>query len=134
MAFFAFSSCSDDTEENKETEKGGNVKESHNVVVLSYDKFLEEDDVEIIQSDTSVISVSMEYLDVNDIDVTVGDEQVPLVVWRSVNTVPFVRNITKAEVKGDKMELTTVSGDLGDVFPDTEFDLNRICIFYLNSF
>lgn len=124
VAFFAFSSCSDDTEENKETEKGGNVKESHNVVVLSYDKFLEEDDVEIIQSDTSVISVSMEYLDVNDIDVTVGDEQVPLVVWRSVNTVPFVRNITKAEVKGDKMELTTVSGDLGDVFPDTEFDLN----------
>lgn len=120
---FALGACSDD---DPAGDGGGGGKEDTpaELMVMTYDKFLQSDDVEITSPDTTTISVSKAFIEANAINVTVGTEPVPLVVWRTMNTAPFVRNVVKSEVKGDKVELTTTYGDMGDVFPDTEFTLD----------
>ena len=116
VAMISFSACSDDVP--IEGGNGGSGNDSTTVVdpiVLTYDKFLNKDDVTITSPDTATISVSKDYLLANNIDIKVDKEPVPMVVWRTMNTVPFVRKVVKSEIKGDKVELTTVYGDMGDV-------------------
>lgn len=124
VGVFALGACSEDELPDNNGGNGGQEEPTAEVMVLTYDKFLQSNDVEITSPDTATISVSKAFLEANDIDATVGTTPVPLVVWRSMNTAPFVRNVVKSEVKGDKVELTTTYGDMGDVFPDADFDLD----------
>lgn len=126
VAMISFSACSDD-DPIEGGKPGGSGNDSTTVVdpiVLTYDKFLNKDDVTITSPDTATISVSKDYLLANNIDIKVDKEPVPMVVWRTMNTVPFVRKVVKSEIKGDKVELTTVYGDMGDVFPESDINLD----------
>lgn len=120
---FTLGACSED-ELPDNGGNGGNEEASTEVMVMTYDKFLQSNDVEITSPDTTSITVSKAFVEANDINMTVGATPVPLVVWRTMNTAPFVRNVVKSEVQGDKVVLTTTYGDLGDVFPDADFDLD----------
>lgn len=118
----SFYSCSDSDDPVK-GENEEDVNPDPQTLVFTYDKFLQENDVQIAASDTSKILVNKEYLKANDIKINVKQDSIPLVVWRTIDTAPFVRQVIKTVDKGNQFELTTIHGDLGDVFPDSEFNL-----------
>lgn len=117
------SSCAKEDVKN-ENNDDSSVNIAPDVIVFSYDKFTKEDDVTITSSDTTTLTVDKNLLkEYNIEDINIVNDTVPLVVWRTMNTVPFVRNVIKTVDKGDKIEFTTIYGDMGDVFPDSEFNL-----------
>ena len=118
-----FGSCSNDDPINDENNKPDYATDP-DVVVLSYDKFIDENDVTINSSDTTLISVNKAFLAKNSINIRMDRDTIPLVVWRTMKTAPFVRKILKVEDKGEKLQLTTIHGDIASVFPDSDFDLD----------
>lgn len=126
IAIFAvsmFASCQKD--DNTPINTPENPEESEVYYVLSHDTFLDEDDVEIISADTTSISVSKDYLDQLGYDFKASEENpIPVTIWRTINTAPFVRNIVATEEDGNRVILTTKSGDIGDVFGNADFNLD----------
>lgn len=121
IAMVAFSGCKKD---NPEKDKPVDTAP----FVMTYDDFITPDDVKIVSSDTTKISVSSAYAakmgitDFKDRAVT---------IWRTIETVPFIRIIEDAKVEGDRVTLTTVKGEFADMFVnldvmmDTELYVNR---------
>ena len=106
--------------------------EAEQYYVLSYDRFDFEDDVQILDADTVQISVSKDYLDKLGYKFQASEaEPVAVTIWQSINTAPYVRNITATAEQDDRVILTTKSGDIGDVFGNTDFVLETE--FYLDK-
>lgn len=121
MLALNFTACSDDDEANvpplEET--------STEPIVMSYDTFHNEDDVIITSADTSAISVSKKYLETMKYGFDIKDrDTIPVTIWRTIDTPPFVRNVIKASEQGDRVILTTVSGDLGDILGDNDLEFD----------
>lgn len=117
----SFVGCSDDEEE---TVVPPVEETSTEPVVLSYDTFYAEDDVIITSADTSTISVSKEYLETMKYRFKTDGDTIPVTIWRTIDTPPFVRNVIDAKEQGDRVVLTTVSGDLGDVLGNSDLELD----------
>ena len=80
LAMFLWS-CSDDDGNN-----GGTSTTDSKVYVMCYNDFLDPSDVLITAQDTSVITVSKPYATTKGLTMKKGDK---IVVWRSVNELPF---------------------------------------------
>lgn len=94
-------------------------------IVMSFDTFDNEDDVIIASADTTLISVSKRYLETMKYRFNIKDRgTIPVTIWRTIDTAPFVRNVTKSDEQGDRVILTTVSGDIGDVLGDHDLKLD----------
>ena len=120
MLALNFSACS--KEDDIEPPHEDTSKEP---IVMSFDTFTNMDDVVITDADTTTISVSKEYLEKMNYKFDIkGDDAIPVTIWRTIGTSPFVRNVTKSVEQGDRVILTTVSGDLGDVLPDNDLKLD----------
>lgn len=115
-----FVSCSSDDDEIITPEE----ETSSEPIVLSYDTFYDEDDVIIASADTTTISVSKEYLTTMNYKFNIKGDSVPITIWRTIDTAPFVRNVVDTKEQGDRLILTTVSGDLGDVLGDYDLELD----------
>lgn len=115
-----FVSCSNDDDENITPEE----ETTEGPIVLSYDTFYDEDDVIIASADTTTISVSRDYLNTMDYKFNLKGDTVPVTIWRTVDTAPFIRNVIATKEQGDRLILTTVSGDLGDVLGDCDMELD----------
>lgn len=115
-----FVSCSNDDDENITPEE----ETTEGPIVLSYDTFYDEDDVIIVSADTTTISVSRDYLNTMDYKFNLKGDTVPVTIWRTVDTAPFIRNVIATKEQGDRLILTTVSGDLGDVLGDCDMELD----------
>lgn len=120
FASSAFVSCSNDDDEIITPEE----ETSDEPIVLSYDTFYDEDDVMITSSDTTTISVSKEYLATMNYKFNIKGDSIPITIWRTIDTAPFVRNVIGTQEQGDRLILTTVSGDLGDMLGDHELELD----------
>lgn len=107
--------------EKQNPEVGPSQPERKEPFVMTYEDFITPDDVQIISPDTTRISVSSAYAekmgitDFNDRAVT---------IWRSINTIPFVRIITDAKVEQERVVLTTVKGEFCDMFENLEMSLD----------
>ena len=121
----AFSSCIGDdyeySQNNDDPTSSSNVNSK--TLVFSYDKFNDENDVKIISADTTRILVNKNFLKKNNIEININNDSIPVVIWRTIETEPFIRNIINIEDSGKDIELTTVRGDMGDVFPNADFNL-----------
>lgn len=115
-----FVSCSNDDDENITPEE----ETTEGPIVLSYDTFYDEDDVIIASADTTTISVSRDYLNAMDYKFNLKGDTVPVTIWRTVDTAPFIRNVIATKEQGDRLILTTVNGDLGDVLGDCDMELD----------
>lgn len=115
MFFCCFiSSCSDDdnvvsiaTQDNLDYSIKKNVK------VITYDKLITDKDVEILNSDSSQISISKDMLDKNNIDISSGDA---VDIWKKIDEMCFIRKVTKVESVGDRLIMTSSSAGLNEVF------------------
>lgn len=88
---------------------------------MVYEDFIMPDDVQITSPDTTTISVSVEYADklgVNNFDGRT------VTIWRTIGTVPFIRNIVSSSVDNDRIILNTVRGSFSDMFSDLEVTMD----------
>lgn len=118
MAFAGFASCSDDGDPLS----GGDTTDADTIgIVFSYDKFLTPDDVQIVSSDTTVIAVSRAFVESQNIEVKKGRA---VCIWRSINTVPFIRIIDDVRDDGAILTLTTSPGDMGDMWANLDIKMD----------
>ena len=89
-------------------------------LVMTFQDFITPDDVQLISSDTTNISVSKAYAD--KMGITDFNDRA-VTIWKSIGTVPFVRIIKDSEVENDKIILTTVKGEFCDMFENLEMSL-----------
>jgi hypothetical protein len=118
-----FISCSNDDNDELDTSDPaiGTITPNSALKVLSYDKFLTENDVTIQDADTTTIEVSKAYLKSINITLETGDV---VTIWRNLNELPFVRNITGVREQGGNIFITTVAGDISDALQDANVDLS----------
>ena len=113
MAAFALSACTkDDGEDTRIPETSP--------FVMTYDDFISPNDVQIVSSDTTCITVSKAYADKMGIR---DFKNRAVTIWRSIGTIPFVRIIKDVQTSKDVITLTTVKGELSDMFTDLDIML-----------
>ena len=114
IAMAVMSACDKNGPDNPQPERKAPL-------VMTYEDFITPNDVQILTSDTTSISVSATYAekmgitDFNDRAVT---------IWRTIGTVPFVRIITDSKVEKDQIILTTIKGEFSDMFENLELGLD----------
>ena len=114
IAMAVMSACDKNGPDNPQPERKAPL-------VMTYEDFITPNDVQILTSDTTSISVSATYAekmgitDFNDRAVT---------IWRTIGTVPFVRIITDSKVEMDQIILTTIKGEFSDMFENLELSLD----------
>lgn len=121
VACFGFTACSDDGEALPGGGKPDAASEDTVGIVLSYDKFLTPEDVEIMSADTTVISVSRAFVESQEIAVEAGKA---VCIWRTMDTEPFIRIITGVTDNGSKLILTTEPGDMGDMWNNLDIKMD----------
>lgn len=115
-------SCSNEDNIISKNETSANDTPSDTTgLVFSYDKFLTAGDVKIESADTTLISVSERFLRSQNIKV---DKDKAVCIWRTMDTTPFVRIIKEYKQQGNRLILTTKSGDLGDMFSSKDLKMN----------
>ena len=83
--------------------------------------FINPNDVEILNADTTQIRVSRAYLD--EIKTKVNKNDV-LSIWRSIDTPPFIRKVSNVSANGKDAILTTTQGTLADLIEHGDFKLS----------
>lgn len=113
--------CSDD--ETIPLSGGGEEQADSSVISLTYHNFTAEDDVIILDADTTQISVSKSLADKLGIDHFNGR---PMAVWQKVNCLPYIRRATSEKLQNGRYILTVdKSASLADVLPeDTEYNFD----------
>ena len=87
---------------------------------MTYVDFITPNDVQILSSDTTTISVSSAYADKMGIKFF---KDRAVTIWRTIGTVPFIRIITDAQEKNGEIILTTKRGEFSDMFENLEASL-----------
>lgn len=85
---------------------------------LNYFDFINPNDVEILNADTTQIRVSQAYLDKIKTKVNKNDV---LSIWRSIDTPPFIRKVSNVSANGKDAILTTTQGTLADLIEHGDF-------------
>lgn len=121
IAMVVMSACEKDSVDVDKT------PENMSPFVMTYEDFITPNDVQIISSDTTLISVSSAFAD--KIGLTEFKNR-PVTIWRTIGTVPFVRIVTDAKFESDKIILTTTKGEFCDMF--TELEVSLVSDLYIN--
>ncbi len=117
-----FAACSDDDDNTPPPPETPTEADADSVgLVFSYDKFLTPEDVEILSADTTSIAVSKEFLASQELEVDTGKA---VCIWRTIDTAPFIRIIKGVKDTGTRLELTTIEGDMGDMFRDLDIEMD----------
>lgn len=114
MAVLAFSSCQKNKPDNETTDE---VLEPFAMV---YSDFILPDDVQILTSDTTKISISEDFVKKMGIEKFEGRA---VSIWRTINTPPFFRKITATAKEGNRLILTTVRGEMADMFENLDVEM-----------
>ncbi len=90
---------------------------------LTYDQFLRHDDVEILNADTSAISVSKALAQKLGIVTFVNH---PLAVWQNPGQLPYHRRCTSEQLEGDRYVLTLQPVTLSEVLGDRQVQFSTL--------
>ncbi len=113
--------CSDDESTYNNDEDPVETVDS-TAVSLTYHNFTANDDVLILDADTTQISVSKALAEKLGIKHFNGR---PMAIWQKVSRLPFIRRATSERIDGDRYILTVdKSASLADVLPNTEASLD----------
>ena len=115
VAAVSFSACSDDaglTNESSEAEVLNS--EPKEPVGFIFNDFLTPDDIQILNADTTQISISKELADKKGIDNFVNR---PMGIWLNFRETSFLRRGTKQTLAGDRYIIDVVNAELAEVLP-----------------
>ncbi len=123
-ATFSFVSCSDDNLD--ENPAGQAVPEGADTAMLeayglTFQNFISDDDVQILDADTTEISVSKALAEKLGIETFVGH---PLGIWHNESQLPYLRKATAEKLVGDRYILTVQPATVAELVGDKKVDLN----------
>ncbi|MBQ1851243.1 MAG: hypothetical protein II138_02050, partial [Paludibacteraceae bacterium] len=112
----------------KENEVDESAVKSVSPIGLTYHNFLSDNDVEILNADTTEISVSRALAERLGVETFVNH---PIGVWQRIDCLPYLRRVISENLVDDryilKVERTTLGEALGGVDAELQTD------FYLND-
>ncbi len=123
---FGFTSCSDDDPMSQDsaaanqeiTSDGEGISKP---IGLVYTDFITENDVQILNADTTEIAVSKALADKKGITNFVNH---PMGIWQAFDQRAYLRRATAQRLVGDKYILTVVRSALGEVLANQDVELN----------
>lgn len=120
-----FTSCSDDLNEIG-TGNGSQQPEGAQTALLeayglTFENFISESDVTILDADTTQISVSKAYAEKMGIESFVGHS---MGIWHKVEQLPYIRKATAEQLVGDRYILTVVPATVAEIIGDKKVTLN----------
>lgn len=124
---FALTSCSDDEIQNEVSNNDesalvvGNENELAQPLGLVYKDFINPNDVQILNADTTEISVSKAYADKMGIDNFVNH---PMGIWQSQNERAYLRRPIAQRLEGDRYILSVIRSGLGEVLIGQDVEFN----------
>ena len=128
---FAFTACSDDLDSNgadgtpASASTGSSAVESYG---LTFETFENENDVQILNADTTEISVSKAYADKLGITSFVNH---PMGIWHKMSQLPYIRKATAQKLVGDRYILTVKPATVAEIIGDKKVNLQTDI--YVNS-
>lgn len=122
FALFFMLSCSDDNDGTSSSDEPAPSADT-TVISLTYHNFSADDDILILDADTTQLSVSKTLAETLCIKHFTGR---PLAVWQKINRLPFIRRAVSEAEDGDRIILTVDnSASLADVLPaDADISLD----------
>ena len=123
-ATMVFTACSDELNEidgNNSQQPEGAQAALLEAYGLTYENFISESDVTILNADTTQISVSKAYADKMGITTFVGH---PMGIWHKVEQLPYIRKATAEQLVGDRYILTVQPATIAEVIGDKKVQLN----------
>ena len=113
---FAFTAYSDDTDLMSESsaETQALNSEPKEPVGFTFNDFLTPEDIQILNADTTQISISKELADKKGIDNFVNR---PMGIWLNFREMSFLRRGTKQTLEGDRYIIDVVRAELAEVLP-----------------
>ena len=123
---FGFTACNDDelNEVLNNDESAlvvGNENELAEPLGLVYKDFINPNDVQILNADTTEISVSKAYADKMGIDNFVNH---PMGIWQSQNERAYLRRPIAQRLEGDRYILSVIRSGLGEVLIGQDVEFN----------
>ncbi|MBO7578609.1 MAG: hypothetical protein J6T43_06465 [Prevotella sp.] len=128
---FAFTACSDDLEGNgadgspASASAGSSALEAYG---LTFETFDNENDVQILNADTTEISVSKAYADKLGITSFVNH---PMGIWHKMSQLPYIRKAKAEKLVGDRYILTVEPATVAEIIGDKKVNLQTDI--YVNS-
>ena len=115
----SFTACSDDSDlisENNAADNGfiaaGSNDQLQKPLGLVYTDFINSNDVQILNADTTIISVSKAYADKMGITNFVNH---PMGIWQNFEELAYLRRATAQRLEGDRYILNVVPSDLVEI-------------------
>ena len=119
-----FTACSDELNEigngNNQMPEGAQTAllEAYG---LTYENFINADDVIILDADTTQLSVSKAYAEKMGITTFVGH---PMGIWHKIEQLPYIRKATAEKLVGDRYILTVQPATIAEIIGDKKVQLN----------
>jgi hypothetical protein len=121
---FGFTSCTDETDsmsDNNNTQAPEGAKtELLEAYGLTFQNFINADDVVILDADTTKLSISKAYADKMGITSFVNH---PMGIWQKMGCVPYIRKATGEELVGDRFIVDVVPATVAEVVGDKSVNL-----------
>ena len=122
---FSFSSCSDEIDSPNAGMNGQQAPEGAKTELLeayglSFENFINEDDVIIVDADTTQLSISKAYADKMGITSFVNH---PMGIWHKVSNLPYIRKATSEKLVGDRYILNVVPATIAEITGDKKMNL-----------
>ena len=122
---FSFSSCSDEFDspnasaDNQQAPEGAK-KELLEAYGLTFENFISENDIIIIDADTTQLSISKAYADKMGITSFVNH---PMGIWHKVENLPYIRKATAEKLVGDRYIVDVVPATVAEIMGEKKVDL-----------
>lgn len=123
-ATMTFTSCSDELNEmsaNKTLAPEGADKSLLEAYGLTFQNFIHDNDVIILNADTTMLSVSKAYADKMGITSFVNH---PMGIWHKMEQLPYIRKATAQKLDGDRYILTVEPASVAEIIGDKNVTLS----------
>ena len=125
VATVMITACSDDLNEIGTSNNSKLPEDAQTALLeaygLTYENYITESDVTILNADTTQISVSKAYAEKMGIESFVGH---PMGIWHRVEQLPYIRKATAEQLVGDRYILTVVPATVAEIIGDKKVTLN----------
>ena len=119
---FAFTACSDEIDnmsDNQQAPEGADTAllEAYG---LTFENFIADNDVIILNADTTQLSISKAYADKMGITSFVNH---PMGIWHKVENLPYIRKATAEKLVGDRFIVDVVPATVAEIMGDKKMNL-----------